>query len=107
MHERPSYVVAAVNDLSAAELRVIVAVAGEGSVSAAGVRLGLTQSAVSHALRAAERKLGAVLFTRGRAGAQPTPAGAEAAGHARRILRLMELMRADTHAAARGEATGT
>ena len=41
-----------------AELRVLVAVDGEGGVSAAGLRLGLTQSAVSHALRAAEKKMG-------------------------------------------------
>ncbi|WP_433221234.1 helix-turn-helix domain-containing protein [Microtetraspora malaysiensis] len=63
------------NDLTAAELRVLVAVDGAGSVSAAGARLGLTQSAVSHALRAAERKMGAVLFHRGRGGAQATAAG--------------------------------
>ncbi|MET7328184.1 LysR family transcriptional regulator [Nonomuraea sp. NPDC005650] len=95
------------NDLTAAELRVLVAVDGEGSVSAAGTRLGLTQSAVSHALRAAERKMGTVLFQRGRAGARATAAGETAVGHARRILRLMEVMRTDTHTAARGEATGT
>ncbi|WP_157248589.1 LysR family transcriptional regulator [Nonomuraea typhae] len=94
-------------DLSAAELRVLVAVDGEGSVSAAGVRLGLTQSAVSHALRAAEKKMGAVLFHRGRGGARPTPAGEAAVGHARRILRLMEVMKTDTHTAARGAARGT
>ncbi|SDM00379.1 DNA-binding transcriptional regulator, LysR family [Nonomuraea jiangxiensis] len=90
-----------------AELRVLVAVDGEGSVSEAGARLGLTQSAVSHALRAAERKLGTVLFDRGRSGAQATAAGQAAVGHARHILRLMEVMRTDTHNAARGEATGT
>ncbi|MBB5075757.1 LysR family transcriptional regulator [Nonomuraea endophytica] len=95
------------NDLSAAELRVLVAVDGEGSVSGAGARLGLTQSAVSHALRAAERKMGTVLFRRGRGGATATAAGSAAVGHARRILRLMEVMRTDTHTAARGEATGT
>ncbi|MEV3985755.1 LysR family transcriptional regulator [Nonomuraea sp. NPDC049758] len=95
------------DDLTPAELRVLVAVDGEGSVTAAGVRLGLTQSAVSHALRAAERKMGAVLFQRGRPGARATAAGRAAVGHARHILRLMEVMRADTRTAARGEATGT
>lgn len=94
-------------DLTAAELRVLVAVAGESSVSGAGVRLGLTQSAVSHALRAAERKIGAVLFERGRHGARPTPAGEAAVGHARRILRMMDVMRAETYCAAGGQAGGT
>ncbi|MFI6317672.1 LysR family transcriptional regulator [Nonomuraea sp. NPDC050556] len=94
-------------DLSAAEMRVLVAVDSEGSVSGAGVRLGLTQSAVSHALRAAEQKMGAVLFSRGRQGARATSAGAAAVGHARRILRLMEVMKTDTRTAAHGEATGT
>ncbi|GGS82970.1 LysR family transcriptional regulator [Nonomuraea spiralis] len=95
------------NDLTPAELRVLVAVDGEGSVSAAGVRLGLTQSAISHALRAAEQKMGTVLFHRGRAGARPTAAGEAAVGHARHILRLLEVMRADAHNAARGQSTGT
>ncbi|MEU7984692.1 LysR family transcriptional regulator [Streptosporangium canum] len=107
MYEDFSYVVALVDDLSVAELRVLVAVDGEGSVSAAGVRLGLTQSAVSHALRAAEKKMGAVLFQRGRGGARATPAGNAAVGHARRILRLIEIMKVDTRTAARGEVTGT
>ncbi|MFF3669502.1 LysR family transcriptional regulator [Microtetraspora malaysiensis] len=95
------------NDLTAAELRVLVAVDGAGSVSAAGARLGLTQSAVSHALRAAERKMGAVLFHRGRGGAHATAAGEVAVGHARRVLRLMEVMKTDTRTAASGGATGT
>ncbi|WP_433351871.1 LysR family transcriptional regulator [Microtetraspora malaysiensis] len=95
------------SDLTAAELRVLVAVDGEGSVSGAGARLGLTQSAVSHALRAAEQKMGTVLFHRGRGGAQATTAGEAAVGHARRILRLMEVMKTDTRAAASGGATGT
>ena len=39
-------------------LAVLVSVAETGSVTAASARLGLTQSAVSHRLREAERRLG-------------------------------------------------
>lgn len=68
---------------------MLVAVADCGGFTAAAARLGLTQSAVSHAVRGCERKLGAVLFERGRRGAVPTAAGERVAGHARRILRLL------------------
>lgn len=79
-------------DLVPQELRVLVAVADEGGFSAAGLRLGATQSAVSHAVRGIERKLGVVLFERGRYGARPTPAGARAVTHARRVLRMLETL---------------
>ncbi|MFD7262234.1 LysR family transcriptional regulator [Streptomyces sp. NPDC059874] len=84
------------------ELRVLVAVAETGGFSAAAARLGLTQSAVSHSVRGSEAKLGAVLFERGRSGASPTPAGERAVGHARRILRLYEVMGAEARGAAGG-----
>ncbi|WP_425276198.1 helix-turn-helix domain-containing protein, partial [Streptomyces murinus] len=48
-----------VTDLAPQELRILVAVADEGGFSAAGTRLGTSQSAVSHAVRGIERKLGA------------------------------------------------
>jgi DNA-binding transcriptional LysR family regulator len=83
-------------DLAPQELRTLVAVADEGGFSAAGARLGSTQSAVSHAVRGIERKLGVVLFERGRYGARPTPAGARAVAHARRVLRMLEVMVAET-----------
>ncbi|MFG2818757.1 LysR family transcriptional regulator [Kitasatospora sp. NPDC048365] len=85
-------------ELAPQELRVLVAVAREGGFTAAAASLGLTQSAVSHAVRGCERKLGAVLFERGRAGATPTPAGQRVVGHARRILRLLELLPAEARA---------
>ncbi|WP_407837077.1 LysR family transcriptional regulator [Streptomyces sp. DSM 116496] len=81
------------------ELRVLVAVAERGGFSAAAASLGLTQSAVSHSVRGSEAKLGAVLFERGRTGASPTPAGERAVGHARRILRLYEVMGAEVRGA--------
>ncbi|MDV9169842.1 LysR family transcriptional regulator [Streptomyces sp. W16] len=83
-------------DLAPQELRTLVAVADEGGFSAAGARLGSTQSAVSHAVRGIERKLGVVLFERGRYGARPKPAGARAVAHARRVLRMLEVMVTET-----------
>ncbi|WP_328300978.1 LysR family transcriptional regulator [Streptomyces sp. NBC_00435] len=83
------------------ELRILVAVAEAGGFTAAAAALGLTQSAVSHAVRGSEAKLGAVLFERGRTGASPTPAGERAVGHARRILRLYEVMGAEARGAGR------
>ncbi|MFE9565229.1 LysR family transcriptional regulator [Streptomyces sp. NPDC006487] len=83
------------------ELRVLVAVAESGGFSSAAASLGLTQSAVSHSVRGSEAKLGAVLFERGRNGASPTPAGERAVGHARRILRLYEVMGSEARGAGR------
>ncbi|MFH9292814.1 LysR family transcriptional regulator [Streptomyces sp. NPDC017520] len=96
------------NDLLPQELRVIAAVAEARGFSAAARTLGMTQSAVSHSVRASERKIGAVLFERGRLGAAPTPAGDVAAGHARRVLRLLDVLGAEARgaAAASGGASG-
>lgn len=84
------------------ELRILVAVADTGGFSAAASALGLTQSAVSHAVRGTEAKIGAVLFDRGRSGARPTPAGERAVAHARRILRMYEVLTAEARGAGRG-----
>ncbi|MEU2926575.1 LysR family transcriptional regulator [Streptomyces sp. NPDC007251] len=94
------------SDLSPQELRILVAVAEEGGFSAAAARLGATQSAVSHAVRGIERKLGAVLFERGRFGARPTPAGERASAHARRVLRMLGAMADDVRGADTGEPSG-
>lgn len=94
------------SDLLPQELRILVAVAEAGGFSAAAAALGLTQSAVSHAVRGSEAKLGTVLFERGRSGASPTRAGERAVGHARRILRLYEVMGAEVRGVGRDTAEG-
>ncbi|MET9435956.1 LysR family transcriptional regulator [Streptomyces sp. NPDC006551] len=94
------------NDLAPRELRVLVAVGRERGFSTAAVALRMTQSAVSHSVRASERKLGAVLFDRGRTGATPTPAGERALAYARRVLRLLEVMAAEVRGAETGTAAG-
>ncbi|MEV6191920.1 LysR family transcriptional regulator [Streptomyces sp. NPDC051920] len=92
------------SDLAPRELRVLVTVADTGGFSAAAEVLGLTQSAVSHSVRGSERKIGAVLFDRGRTGARPTPAGDKAVAHARRVLRLLDVLSAEARGAARSDA---
>ncbi|GAA1188982.1 DNA-binding transcriptional LysR family regulator [Kitasatospora gansuensis] len=95
-------------DLAPHELRILVAVDRDRSFTAAATALGMSQSAVSHAVRGCERKLGAVLFERGRHGARPTPAGAQAVAHARQILHLLATLATETRAAAQqtAELTG-
>ncbi|MFC8271476.1 LysR family transcriptional regulator [Streptomyces sp. NPDC057271] len=93
-------------DLAPHELRVLLAVGRERGFSAAARALGTTQSAVSHSVRTSERKLGVVLFDRGRNGAAPTAAGERALAHARRVLRLLEVMAAEVRGAESGTVAG-
>ncbi|MBS0331796.1 MAG: LysR family transcriptional regulator [Proteobacteria bacterium] len=58
-------------------LRVFDVLLEERSVTRTGARLGLTQSAVSHALNRLRYVLGDELFVRGPAGMQPTPRAVE------------------------------
>lgn len=102
----PTATAAAATDLAPHELRILVAVDRERGFSAAARTLGLTQSAVSHSVRGTERKVGAVLFERGRKGATPTAAGAAAAAHARRVLRLLDTLAAEARGAERGTVAG-
>ncbi len=81
--------------MNLAQLRAFAGVARSGSVSDAALDLGLTQSAVSHALASLERELGARLITRDRAGclltelgARLLPDAAEAIWHADRVAEI-------------------
>jgi DNA-binding transcriptional LysR family regulator len=62
---------------------------GEGSVSRAADRLGLTQPAVSHALSRLRRTFGDDLFVRSGAGMAATPVGERVAGGAGRALDII------------------
>jgi DNA-binding transcriptional LysR family regulator len=72
-------------------LRVFDALAEEGSVTRAGARLGLTQSAVSHALGRLRYALQDPLFVRGPDGMRPTARTQEIAPRLREGLHRLQL----------------
>ncbi|WP_374574127.1 LysR family transcriptional regulator [Phenylobacterium sp.] len=71
-------------------LRVFDALMVEGAATRAGERLGLTQSAVSHALGRLRRSLNDELFTRGPSGLRPTQRALEISGTVREAMKLLE-----------------
>jgi DNA-binding transcriptional LysR family regulator len=72
-------------------LRLFDALAEERSVTRAGARLGLTQSAVSHALNRLRHILQDELFVRGPDGMRPTPRAQEIAPRLRHGLDQLQL----------------
>ncbi|MEX2256522.1 MAG: LysR substrate-binding domain-containing protein [Acidimicrobiia bacterium] len=75
-------------------LDVLLAIAEEGSFTAAADSLSTVQSNVSEQVRQLEGEMGAQLLVRNRRGAQPTECGDVVLEHARRIRREIEAMRA-------------
>ena len=71
-------------------LRVFDALLEEESATRAGAKLGLTQSAISHALGRLRLSLGDELFVRGPSGLQATPRAVEMGGSIRAALKLLE-----------------
>lgn len=71
-------------------LKLVAAIAETGSVTRAGNRLHLTQSALSHQLRDAEAQLGAALFERKSGRMLLTPAGERLLQSARTVLDELE-----------------
>ena len=87
------------------ELRVlgyVVAIAEEGSISAAARRLHLTQPTLSRQLKELERHLGTELFTREARGLAPTAAGAALARRASSVLAEADAALEDVRLAAEG-----
>jgi DNA-binding transcriptional LysR family regulator len=72
-------------------LRVFDALIEERSVTRTGDRLGLTQSAISHALNRLRAVFADELFLRGSEGMQPTARAAEIAPHVRQALLQLQL----------------
>lgn len=72
------------------QLRAFLAVVEQGSFGKAALELGLTQSAISHAIASLETELGVALLFRGRQGASLTPVGTELVPHVAEMLRHLE-----------------
>lgn len=74
-------------------LRSFLQVVDTRSFSLAAAALNVTQSTISGRIQGLEAELGQVLFRRGRAGVQLTPAGHALQSHARRIVQTWEQAR--------------
>lgn len=72
--------------LTSQDLLLILAIAEEGTVSAAAERLTTSQPALSRTLGDLERRLGTKLFDRHSRGMTATPVGEALAGHGRAVL---------------------
>lgn len=72
-------------------LLVLEAVIAEGNLTKAGNRLGISQSAVSHALGRLKSHVGAELFERRQRGLQPTPLALEIAADVRAALARLQM----------------
>ena len=77
-------------DLEVRHLQLVAAVADVGSLTRAGDRLHLTQSALSHQLRDIESRLGSALFLRVGKRLVLTPAGERLLASARAILERLQ-----------------
>jgi molybdenum-dependent DNA-binding transcriptional regulator ModE len=77
-------------NLEIRHLKLVEAVAETGSVTRAGHRLHLTQSALSHQLRDAEEQLGVALFDRKNGRMRLTSAGEQLLETARMVLTELE-----------------
>jgi len=84
-------------DLEVRHLRLVSAVAELGSLTRAGDRLHLTQSALSHQLRDIEARLGAALFLRVGKRLVLTPAGERLLATARDVLDRLDRTEQDIH----------
>ena len=84
-------------DLEVRHLRLVSAVAEVGSLTRAGDRLHLTQSALSHQLRDIESRLGAALFLRVGKRLVLTPAGERLLATARDVLDRLDRTEQDIH----------
>lgn len=81
---------------------MLVEIARTGNVTRAAEAIGLTQSALTHRIREAERRLGLTLYTRVGRGLRMTPAGKTLAYCAERVLEELERAEHDAVEMSRG-----
>ncbi len=80
------------------QLEIFSTVAELCSFTAAAQRLGISQSAVSHSMKALEEELGVTLLRRGQSSVTPTDIGLQLLGRARAMVGLAETMRQEASA---------
>lgn len=95
------------NRVELRHLRLISAVAAQGSLTAAAPMLGLTQPALSHQLRELETSLRTPLFIRTARRMVPTPAGERLLTVARSVLGEIERFEHDVLSGSYNETRGT
>jgi DNA-binding transcriptional LysR family regulator len=78
-----------IDDFEFTEIRLIAELAQLRKLSAAAARLGLSQSAASHALARLRKRVGDPLFIRSNAGFYPTPYGERLSAVARQALNIL------------------
>jgi DNA-binding transcriptional LysR family regulator len=81
-----------------AQLELFVALVEAGGFSAAGVRLGVSQSSVSHTVKALEQTLGTSLFDRRQSPPALTDGASRLLPHARAMLAASEALRQEVQA---------
>ncbi|MEQ1946986.1 MAG: LysR family transcriptional regulator [Bryobacteraceae bacterium] len=80
---------AVLNGMDLTQVRLLAALADHRNLSGAARRIGLSQSAASHALTKLRDHLGDPLFIRGRTGVHPTPYGERVGTAARHALSVL------------------
>ncbi|MFT4994268.1 MAG: DNA-binding transcriptional LysR family regulator, partial [Paraglaciecola sp.] len=83
--------------MTSAQLQAFITVAKANSFTSAAILLGISQSAVSHAIKALEDELGVSLFVRSKADIALTAFGENILSKAHQILGLYESIRQESH----------
>lgn len=84
-------------DIETRHLRMVKAVADEGSITRAATVLGTTQPALTRQIRRVEEHLGGPLFERSRSGAVPTPLGRLVISRANAVLSVLDSLQFDAN----------
>lgn len=74
------------------QLKYIVSVVENSTITEAAKKLYISQPSLSNAIKDIEEEVGITIFIRSRAGIVVTPEGMEFVGYARQVLRQMELL---------------
>ncbi|GLZ42440.1 LysR family transcriptional regulator [Actinokineospora sp. NBRC 105648] len=86
-------------ELEFRHLRIVIAVADEGSITKAAASLGLSQPSLTSQLQRIERAMGAPLFERARTGVVPTSFGRTVLAKARSVVNEMADLRGEAQIA--------